>query len=77
MPAQMVSGLEMKVHGTTPELNIEEAARILGISPEKLRELVESGKLKIWYRAESEYHFSLAVIEQNREPLLKLLEESP
>ncbi len=60
----------MRIRGCTIEYNLNEAAKMLKISPDDLRCEVEEGRLRYYYRLKSkDYRFHDASILTNRELL--------
>ena len=60
----------MRIRGCTVEYDLNEAAQMLGISPEALERGVETGVFQYYYRAKShDYRFHEASLFANREAL--------
>ena len=60
----------MRIRGCTIEYDLDEAAKILALTPHELRRGVEGGRLQYYYRLKSKgYRFHEASILTNRELL--------
>lgn len=64
----------MRIRGCTVEYDLDEAAKMLELSPDELKRRAEAGQLRYYYRLKSqEYRFHDASISANQELLTQHL----
>ena len=62
----------MRIRALTVEYNLTEAARMLGISDTALKQAVDAGHLRCYYRlGKNEYQFHEASLQTNQELLAR------
>ncbi len=62
----------MRIRALTVEYNLMEAARMLGISAAALKQAVDAGHLRCYYRlGKNEYQFHEASLQTNQELLAR------
>ena len=62
----------MRIRALTVEYNLTEAARMLGISDAALKQAVDAGHLRCYYRlGKNEYQFHEASLQTNQELLAR------